>query len=239
MIHPRLFHTASVLNDGKVLVVGGLYQKAAELYHPSTGTWTLTGNLTDARQFHTAFVLADGKVLVTGGAMDIVLNSTELYDPARGTWNKTDNLKDMRLMHTGSVLSDGKVLVTGGMREEAHDFVMNTEIYDPSTGQWNSTGNLKNHRVTSTASLLSDGRLLVVGGVVHGPFNGNSLNTAESYDPSTGHWTLTPNLNNARSAHAASILGNGKVLITGGLDELCQPNVELYDPSIEHNVILD
>jgi N-acetylneuraminic acid mutarotase len=72
MTNGRYYHTASVLSDGKVLVTGGTYNTAtglnsAEIYDPSTGTWTTTGNMTYGRYCHTASVLSNGEVLVAGG----------------------------------------------------------------------------------------------------------------------------------------------------------------------------
>ncbi|CAF4197210.1 unnamed protein product, partial [Adineta steineri] len=67
----RADHTASVLQNGKVLATGGysgsVYPKSTELYDPTTGNWTTTGSMNDARADHTASVLQNGKVLVTGG----------------------------------------------------------------------------------------------------------------------------------------------------------------------------
>src|SRR5580698_9898434 len=67
----RYDHTATLLPDGKILVVGGLTNSAAtataELYDPVTGTCTFTGSLANARSRHTATLLPNGKVLVTGG----------------------------------------------------------------------------------------------------------------------------------------------------------------------------
>ncbi|CAF2499473.1 unnamed protein product [Rotaria sp. Silwood2] len=79
------YHTASVLPSEKVLVAGGDNSRGllnrAELYDPSTGTWTLTGNMTYGRYEHTAFVLPNGKVLVAGGYFyNTTLNSAELYE---------------------------------------------------------------------------------------------------------------------------------------------------------------
>ena len=66
-------HTATMLPNGKVLVVGGYNSSgntigSAELYDPGTGTWSATGSLAAVRAFHTATLLASGKVLVAGGA---------------------------------------------------------------------------------------------------------------------------------------------------------------------------
>lgn len=74
--------------------------------------------------------------------------------------------------------------------------------------------------------------MLVVGGDLYSPFSviGDSLNTAEWYNSSSNTWTLTDDLHYARSDHAASLLNNGKVLITGGFADFCQSTAELYDP---------
>jgi N-acetylneuraminic acid mutarotase len=86
MNYTRYGHTASVLTNGKVLVTGGQnsggYLNSAELYDPSTGVWTVTGNMNYTRGWHRASVLTNGKVLVTGGDNGGgALNSAELYQP--------------------------------------------------------------------------------------------------------------------------------------------------------------
>src|SRR6266567_3840962 len=106
---------ATQLLNGKVLVEGGsvvgdtglIDSPTAELYDLSTGTWTLTGSLNNARFLHTATRLSDGKVLVAAGA-DIAggfyfpIASAELYDPATGTWTVTGSLNTARLSHTAT-----------------------------------------------------------------------------------------------------------------------------------------
>ncbi|MEP6639858.1 MAG: kelch repeat-containing protein, partial [Chloroflexota bacterium] len=76
MVHARVGHTATLLPDGKVLVVGGATYHtdsslsdlgSSEVYDPATGSWTAAGKLHDARAFHTATLLADGSVLIAGG----------------------------------------------------------------------------------------------------------------------------------------------------------------------------
>ncbi|MFP2934237.1 kelch repeat-containing protein, partial [Pyxidicoccus sp. 3LG] len=75
----RSAHTATLLADGRVLVVGGMRRlgtfpiptsepvASAELYDPTTDTWSATSPLAEARYSHTATLLADGRVLVVGG----------------------------------------------------------------------------------------------------------------------------------------------------------------------------
>jgi len=122
LVHARSAHTATLLPDGKVLVVGGelglgLSLSSAELYDPASGTWTATGSLITARSFYTATLLPDGKVLVTGGDQNFGSTATaELYDPASGVWTATGSMASARALHTATLLANGKVLVVGGVR---------------------------------------------------------------------------------------------------------------------------
>ena len=118
----RSGHTATLLQNGMVLVAGGTDSKfnrsaSAELYDPASRTWTATGSLNRARNRHTAMLLQNGMVLVAGG-FDINGNrskSAELYDPASGTWTFTGSLNTARAGHTATLLQNGKfVLVAGG-----------------------------------------------------------------------------------------------------------------------------
>ena len=116
----RAGHTATLLADGKVLVVGGANGSpdaidAAELYDPPSRSWTLTGRLNLARFADTATLLADGRVLVTGGfSHGGFTNTAEVYDPAKGAWTRTGNMSTVRAGHSATLLQDGRVLVAGG-----------------------------------------------------------------------------------------------------------------------------
>lgn len=111
-------HTATLLPNGKVLVVGGWTGTSClastEIYNPETDTWSSAGNLAAARSSHTATLLPNGKVLVIGGFGPGYLASTELYDPATGKWSSAGNLAIGRDAHTATLLQNGKVLVVGG-----------------------------------------------------------------------------------------------------------------------------
>src|SRR5262249_50283735 len=119
LVTARFAHAATLLPNGQVLVAGGLdgsgaVLASAELYDPSTGTWTATGSLATGRFLHTATLLPNGKVLVAGGQAPSSTASATLYDPASGTWTATGSLSVARAGHTATLLSNGKVLVAGG-----------------------------------------------------------------------------------------------------------------------------
>jgi N-acetylneuraminic acid mutarotase len=236
MAHARYWHTATVLTNGKVLIVGGDVpgaSRSAELYDPSTQAWTTAGSLNHPRaRFHTISSLLDGKLLVAGGSSDtdtdVPQNSAELYDPTTGDWTTIPHMYEKRILHTASTLSNGKVLIVGGKSNDT--LILNsTELYDPSIRNWTRTSSMTEPRMIHTASVLPNGKVLVVGG---SPNGFNVSNTCELYDPSTGRWTTTGSLNEARAAHIAITLLNGKVLVVGGVGENygLLSITELYDP---------
>ena len=105
----RYYHTATLLPNGKVLVVGGWDGfnpfSSAELYDPEFETWTATGSLHTARRLHTATLLPNGMVLVAGGrdSSGQPTVSAELYDPASETWTVTGDLNTARWIHKGEL----------------------------------------------------------------------------------------------------------------------------------------
>ncbi len=228
--------TATLLGNGKVLVTGGAGENfepvaVAELYDPVTGSWSATGDMVEARGGHTATLLLDGKVLVAGGG---TVASAELYDPTTRQWTATSPMSGLWVHHTATRLADGRVLVAGG--GVATSAAPAAELYDPVTGQWTATGDMIEGRVYHAAVLLPGGKVLVAGGAksVIDPL---ALATAELYDPVSGAWTATASLADARFLYAATLLGDGKVLVAGGnsgAEGLYVPlaSAEVYDPGI-------
>ena len=224
----RSGHTATLLPNGKVLVVGGRHNGTltamSELYEPASGVWTRTGPLPTTRYQHAATLLANGKVLVAGGdnGSDHSTSSASLYDPATGTWTTTGSLQVGRNAHTATLLTNGKVLVAGG-RNDSIGFLISAELYDPVTGQWTTTGSLTVFHAFHTATLLPSGKVLVAGG----NDSGDWLFSAELYDPATGIWTATGSLSGDFIFHTATLLPNGTVLCVKPGNEIG----ELYDPA--------
>ncbi|WNG19406.1 hypothetical protein F0U63_35555 [Cystobacter fuscus] len=177
----RTHHAATLLPDGRVLVVGGddkkIRKNTAELYDPSTGTWSSTTSMWAARTYHSATLLSTGQVLVAGGEPDGRNASAELYDPATQTWSSTANMNEARRYHTATLLPDGGVLVAGGYHD-SRGIHFSAELYDPATGTWSSTASMNADRFQHTATLLPNGSLLVVGGV-----GNHDQSSAEVYAP--------------------------------------------------------
>jgi len=118
----RWLHTATLLQNGMVLVAGGVdstgfASASAELYDPASRSWTATGSLNTARYLHTATLLPSGKVLVAAGeGATGYLSSAELYDFATGSWSEAGSLANARSFHTATLLQNGMiVLVAGGL----------------------------------------------------------------------------------------------------------------------------
>ena len=243
MAMPRSGHTAALLNDGRVFVAGG--GMSAELFEPAKDTFTSTAS-TGTTGGQTVTVLKDGKVLLTGGG------AAEIFDPISGTFTPTKGLMvSTRTAYTATLLSDGRVLLAGGDPPPSvpGGIAQGTaELFDSATETFTPTGSMESARSGHTATLLQDGKVLVLGGSI--PISiptGNretawrqSLFTAEIFDPISGTFTQTGNLGTARTAHTATLLKDGKVLVTGGLVYTAQPgtpvefalsSTELFDPT--------
>jgi hypothetical protein len=242
MTTPRAYHTATLLNSGKVLLVGGTSDGStslatAEIYDPSSGTFTPTGSLQNDRYSHTATLLQDGTVLIAGGyspgSGDVAV--AELFDPAKGVFTPVGSLSVPRNTHTATLLNDGTVLIAGGYPHA----LASAELYDPSQQTfttpaiyWGCPNNcvLNTGRANHTATLLDDGTVVFAGGQDN---LGKAIASIEVYDPQHGTFTAaTTDLQPALYSHTATLLTNGTVFLAGGIDNTGSPTnyVEIYDP---------
>jgi N-acetylneuraminic acid mutarotase len=230
----RLFQTATLLPNSKVLVAGGCGDPdcdsalaSAELYDPATGTWSTTGRMSAPRGEHSATLLPDGKVLVSGGRNPSVLNSAELYDPATGTWTGTGAMTEPRFSFTATPLPTGKVLAVGGGNYANDSALATAELYDPVAGTWTVTGSMSSARGDYTATLLPDGSVLVAGGSTD--CIACTIDVAEVYAPSSGSWVVTGSMHMPRADYTATLLPDGTVLVAGGQSNgYATPTSELY-----------
>jgi trimeric autotransporter adhesin len=243
----RYQHGATLLNNGTVLISGGVncpssgtctYLNSAELYTPSTATFATTGSMSAARSAP-AILLGNGKVLVAGGySCDsngncASLKSAEIYNPVSGTFSSAGNMTVDRYGHTMTLMSSGQVLIAGGetcSSATSCSALSAAEIYDPVAGIFTATGNLNAARFNASAVALNNGLVLIAGG-----FNGTTYPaTGELYDPVAATFSNTStNLNTLRANATATLLDNSEVLIAGGSTcstPSCPTSVaELYD----------
>jgi hypothetical protein len=141
---PRTEHTATLLQDGKsILVVGGVDDRgavldSAEILNATTGGFrSAAGSMSTVRRNHAATLLKDGKVLITGGLDNTgtLLNSAEIYDPQRQKFFRTKGtMQSARAFHIAMLLADGhRVVIAGGSDTTS------AEIYDTTSGEFTAT----------------------------------------------------------------------------------------------------
>jgi Galactose oxidase, central domain len=248
---PRSGHTATLLDDGRVLIAGG-GSSSAELFDPNTETFAPAGAMSASRTAHAATLLSSGRVLVAGGTDTNGTALGDLFDPVTATFSTTSTGGTQALNLTGVLLPSGNVLLTGG--QVTVDLsggstrcclfgpvsVSNAFLFDDARGDSSTVAGLSTPRASHTATLLQDGRVLIVGGatilsMARGGLVSTSttpLASAELFDSTPGLFVATGNMNSPRLGHTATLLGNGQVLVTGGIDQngTVQATTELYQP---------
>ncbi|HKB15247.1 MAG TPA: kelch repeat-containing protein [Planctomycetota bacterium] len=252
----RALHTATRLPDGRVLVAGGGpvtladpygAVASAEIFDPSAETHAPTlVPMTSARAFHTATLLADGRVLLVGGVdggfesppgsgnfVTNVLPSAEIYDPSTGLFAATGPMSIPRAGHTATLLPDGRVLVTGGTKGDAsfqvdtiidilNNALSSAELWNPATGLFTAVAGMSQSKVGHSALLLDDGDVLVASGVAVTVVIGIPIpsfsTVCQRFDPASNAFSSVGSLpaGTGRALFPAVKLGNGKVLVAGG-----------------------
>jgi hypothetical protein len=232
----RAAHTATLLNDGRVLIAGGFAagsMSSAEVYEPRLQRFMNLKGMGSARAGHAATVLPNGKVLITGGYNGVYLRSCEIFDPLTGRFSPAGEMAIPRSGHSAVLLRNGKVLLVGGVGT-GWTFLNSAEIFDPSSRSSRLTAKMSTARESHTATLLGDGRVLIIGGHKGRRPNITIHASAEIYDPATGIFSPTASMSFPRHKHDAVLLQDGSVLVTGGSNELdwagMYRTAEIYDP---------
>jgi N-acetylneuraminic acid mutarotase len=214
--------TATLLDNGNVLVVGGFYLsvhltkglKSCEIYDAPNSKWTLIDSLKLDRYYHTATKLLDGRVLFVGGSSyeeKGEINDCEIYDPTTGKWIQVAHLNVARYEHTASLLPDGKVLVTGGVNytNDQSPWLSSCELYDPIQNTWTVVGSMLYPRASHSAIILKSGLILLAGGDMNNT-------TWELYDLNTFSSIYSNSYPGKQLVPSINLLPTGKVISAGG-----------------------
>jgi hypothetical protein len=166
MVHPRSSHTATLLPDGRVLIVGGWAKEGtaplieAEVFDPATSSFRAAGILQGG-----ALLLPDGRVFVFGGGNGPrdPAGRVEIFDPASGVHASARDIPEARFAAAAIVLPDGDILITGGEDRRQHALA-STAIYDPRRGVWRPGPAMSTPRFKHAITMLDTNRVLVLGG---------------------------------------------------------------------------
>ena len=253
MNHVRLAHTATLMQDGRVLVAGGSNITEgclanAEIFDPTNQQWTETGAMSAPRCGHQAALITQGPnagmVMVFSGSTicsscEPVTTTAELYDPATGSWQLTGSLSVGRFVGgavpPAPVLANGNIMAFGGLTCCPYTEVNEAEIYDVLAGEWTPTS-AKTTGAEERAVTLTNGNVLGAGGWTGiDPYNQGTPDT-ELFDASSQVWSRTGPMSIDRFFYTLTTLASGQVLAAGGCDggwEYCDllQSAELYDPS--------
>jgi hypothetical protein len=222
-------HTATLLQDGRVLVAGGWTTRgvvaSTELYDPTSRTFSPGPHMLSRRSGCCAVRLRDGRVLMIGGftAAHTTTAAAELFDPGTDEFLATGSMSAPRGSPAAALLPDGRVFVAGGISRGR--IVASAEVYDPASGRFSRTGSMFVARYKAGAVTLRDGTVMVIGG--SGDVDGQFVfATTEIYDPANGTFSSGPTMHWPRYKITGSVvpLADGNVLVAGGAVE-----PEVYD----------
>ena len=228
----RVIHEATLLNDGRVLITGGVAAatlNTAAIYDPALGSFSrTTGDMVSPRRFHASTLLADGRVLLTGGMADgnDVFNTAEVFDPATGLFTATSTFGVPRRQHNAVLLPSGEVLLAAGFNR-TEGSLQSAEIYAADLRSSRRIASPQAEAGARALVELLDGRFLVAGG-----HRGAEVKEAEFFNPVDESFTRTGDMvvGVLRAAHAR--LADGRVFFAGGSTvNVVNALGQIFDPS--------
>jgi len=230
----------SFLADGRLLATGGhlgdfVGSKVTSIFDFSTRTWSRGPDMNGARWYPTNTTLANGDVVVVSGTIgqeNQVNKIPEVWSAATNSWRSlTGASLSLPLYPWLHLAPNGQAFLSGPGR--------NTKYLDTSgTGRWTSVGRTKfgdRHQYEGTSVMYEPGKVLIVGGGSQATVSAEVINLN---DASPG-WRYTGSMTYPRRYLNATILPDGKVLVTGGSSSsaFSDPNgkvlnAETWDPAV-------
>jgi MYXO-CTERM domain-containing protein len=225
----RASHTATLLVDGKTVLLVGGRDHSAELYDTTNGSTPILSPIPEAIGEHAALLLPEkNQVLITGGGKtDGSSGMAVHYDiPTKTFSTPTEHAREW---HTATLLPDGKLMMAGGFQGAGSEATASVDLFDPRKRTFVSIASMHEERLAHTATLVAEGRVIVAGGLP-GQYDGvASSKTFETWKDD--HFEGGGKLIAGRAYHAATLLTSGRVLLTGGSHStLLLASAEIIDP---------
>ncbi len=233
----RSKHTATLLNNGRVLVTGGNASApvaTCEIYDPNTDVWIPVTSMANARYAHTATLLSDGRVLVFGGA---AVATGEIFNPTTGLWTTTSAAPDYRYHHQAVRMQDNRVVLFGGYKAYPTPQAA-TWVYNPFNDYWITAAVLPtalfHQKALLTTQIGTSGAVIAIGGTSDDTVTFGDITV---FNPQTLTWSAGPTMAQPRSRAAVVELTNGKILISGGMKDATLTHslddIIYYDPKTD------
>src|SRR5262249_27451145 len=213
---PRILHTATLLQDGRVLIAGGYGVEkfdmtdpnnpkpirddmtTAFVFDPQTNTFSQTGSLNTARSEHYAVLLASGQVLVVGGFNGALYNnqggtlpSAEVWDPQTGQFSPLSSTgQDLQIpRQDGAAVSLGGTAIVSQNNHPPQPYLApQAEILDPQQNKFVAAKGPAQDRYYSTLTESTQGLILAGGFGANGP-----VMEVEKLDLTSATWSTVAN----------------------------------------------
>jgi hypothetical protein len=221
----RYAPAVAALPDGRVLVAGGWDSNTtsdlatAEVFNPSSGTFSPVGSMTIPREEAGAAILPDGRVMVIAGVSDgDTLDTTEIFDPKTNSFTPGPTFPYLTYGPAAAVISGGQILVAGGYNGDTSEYLDNAVVFNPASNSFSTVSSLPSHIWGAAGASMPQGRALVAGGYDPDLNGGDEVASAQIFDPATNAFSSTGigNLVHAREEAAGVELNDGRVLVAGG-----------------------
>lgn len=217
-----------------LLIIVSLVVLSNKTISQKIGGWYATDSLIIKRSLHAGVQMNNGNILISGGytvGNPDWSSETEIFDIKTKKWSTGIPMNKGRGHHNLIRLKDSSILAIGGYNENS------CEILNNDCTKWEFTDSLKKKRnFRPSVTLMNDGNVLMIGGVVYNQDSktDEAIKECEIYNYLIGKWDTIPSLNTGRFSHTATLLQNGKVLVTGGMTikegTVLLNTCEVFDP---------
>jgi hypothetical protein len=207
------------LADGRLFVAGGHVANDvglphASVYNPFSDTWTQLPDMNAGRWYPTSTLLPSGDVLVMSGEETIV-NGSVVWDPLPQVWQMSS--ASWRDLSSASLVIDQwypfMYVAPNGKVFEAGPGQVTRYLDTSGTGAWTVVGSsLFGDRPQGSSVMYDEGKVLNLGGADPPTASAESIDLTNS----SPTWQSVAPMNEPRRQANATLLPDGKVLVTGG-----------------------